>query len=245
MAQRALGRVGGSLPDYEIIRRIAHTLGLKDYFPDTETQLLDELLQPYGIDFNELMRRDYIKSEVTYRKYLQNGFETRSGKVELYSEQLKGWNFDPLPVFHEVTQRRPLELTPEKHTPLVLTNYKPAPFLHSWGRAIPGLRKLRGVPLTSLHPNAAATRGIQDGDPVFIETGFGKIRQVARLDDQIDPRVAVVDYGWWYPEKASADLFGWDESNVNLLTDDGPPYSPEIGSSNLRGIECLVYRAPS
>jgi anaerobic selenocysteine-containing dehydrogenase len=244
MAQRQVGRVGEALPDYDIIRRLAVALGLDEYFSEDEAQLLDELLAPSGVDFEELKVRRYLNTATVYQKYLEAGFKTRSGKVELYSEALREWGFDPLPVFHPVAQRLPLEPAPEKHPPLVLTNYKPAPFHHAWGRAIPSLRKLRPTPLTSLHPAAAAARGIKDGDSVFIETGYGRIRQTARLDDQLDPRVAVVDYGWWYPEKASlGQFFGWDESNVNLLTDDGAPYSPEIGSSNLRGIECLVYRA--
>ncbi len=52
-----------------------------------------------------------------------------------------------------------------------------------------------------------------------------------------------VGYGWWFPERGEAEMFGWDEANLNILTDDGPPYSPEIGSPKMRGFLCKVYKA--
>ncbi|MEJ2739425.1 MAG: hypothetical protein P8105_06320 [Dehalococcoidia bacterium] len=38
-------------------------------------------------------------------------------------------------------------------------------------------------------------------------------------------------------------MYGWDEANINVLTDDDPPYSPEMGSPKMRGFLCKVYRA--
>ncbi len=63
------------------------------------------------------------------------------------------------------------------------------------------------------------------------------------LSSDIEPRVVIADYGWWFPEKGAVDMYGWSESNVNVLTDNNPPYSPEMGSCNLRGILCKVYKA--
>jgi hypothetical protein len=50
-----------------------------------------------------------------------------------------------------------------------------------------------------------------------------------------------IDYTWWFPEKGVSDLYGWAAANINILTDDQPPYNREMGSSNLRGILCKVY----
>jgi homoaconitase/3-isopropylmalate dehydratase large subunit len=85
--------------------------------------------------------------------------------------------------------------------------------------------------------------GIREGDWVYIETKMGRIKQKARLTSAIDPGVVVADYGWWFPERGVDDIYGWSESNVNLLTDNKPPYNREIGSPTLRGILCKVYRA--
>jgi len=84
--------------------------------------------------------------------------------------------------------------------------------------------------------------GINDGDMVFIENAMGRIKQKASLSNSIDPRVISADYGWWFPEKGPAGLFGWDQANINVLTDDGPPYSPEMGSPKMRGFLCKVYK---
>jgi hypothetical protein len=51
-----------------------------------------------------------------------------------------------------------------------------------------------------------------------------------------------VSYGWWFPEQGVKSLHGWQESNINMLTSSEPPYNPEIGSTNLRGILCRVYK---
>ena len=70
-----------------------------------------------------------------------------------------------------------------------------------------------------------------------------KVKQKAALDAGIDPRVVHGGLDWWFPERGSGNLYGWEESNINILTDDKLPYNPEIGSTNLRGFLCKVYKA--
>jgi thiosulfate reductase/polysulfide reductase chain A len=62
------------------------------------------------------------------------------------------------------------------------------------------------------------------------------------LSSDIDPRVVKVDYAWWFPEDGAADLYGWAKSNINVLTDNQPPFNPEVGASNMRGLLCRVYK---
>jgi hypothetical protein len=50
-------------------------------------------------------------------------------------------------------------------------------------------------------------------------------------------------FGWWFPEKGPVDLYGWQEANLNLLTDSSAPLDPAMGSANLRGLVCKVYKA--
>ena len=38
------------------------------------------------------------------------------------------------------------------------------------------------------------------------------------------------------------DLYGWSESNINILTESAPPYEPALGSLNLRGVPCKVSK---
>jgi anaerobic selenocysteine-containing dehydrogenase len=163
----------------------------------------------------------------------------------LYSNRLKEWGYDPLPVYYESpeTPYSAPELTGEY--PLIFTSWKSAAYSHSRGRQIESLRRSRSEPLIHVHPEAATKSGIKDGDWVYVETKRGRIKQKAVLSDEVDPRVVIADFGWWFPEKGVQDLYGWAESNVNILTDSNPPHSREMGSTNLRGMLCKVYKAES
>ncbi|MCX6012182.1 MAG: molybdopterin oxidoreductase, partial [Chloroflexi bacterium] len=98
-------------------------------------------------------------------------------------------------------------------------------------------------PVINIHPDTAHKLGIKDDDWVYIETKRGKIKQKAVLSSEVDPRVVIADYGWWFPERKDDSMFGWTESNINMLTDIQPPYNREMGSTNLRGILCRVTKA--
>ncbi len=76
-----------------------------------------------------------------------------------------------------------------------------------------------------------------------IETKQGTIQQKAALDSDIDPRIVVTSYGWWFPERKDLPLSGWKESNLNILTSSDPPYDPAIGSTHLRAVPCRVYKS--
>ena len=97
-------------------------------------------------------------------------------------------------------------------------------------------------PIVEIHPETAKSLGIEAGEWVYIENERGRIRQRAELTEGIDPRVVAPSYGWGFPEKGAESLHGWNESNINVLTYSGPPYNPQIASTNLRGTLCRVYK---
>jgi anaerobic selenocysteine-containing dehydrogenase len=94
-----------------------------------------------------------------------------------------------------------------------------------------------------MHPETATKLAVKDGEMVSIETRKGKIVQRLAINDELDPRIIVVAFGWWFPER-SGTLFDWDKSNINVLTRSEPPYDPGIGTSDLRGIPCRVRPVP-
>jgi thiosulfate reductase/polysulfide reductase chain A len=77
---------------------------------------------------------------------------------------------------------------------------------------------------------------------MWIETRRGRMRQKAKLTTGIDPRVIQAEHGWWFPEEPGPDYGVW-KSNVNLLTDNQPPYDPAMGTYQLRALLCRVSRA--
>jgi hypothetical protein len=68
------------------------------------------------------------------------------------------------------------------------------------------------------------------------------MKQKVALSTRVDPRVVVIDHAWWFPESGQAKLFGWADSNMNVITNDKPPFSREVGSFNIRGLACKVYK---
>ena len=98
--------------------------------------------------------------------------------------------------------------------------------------------------MLEIHPDTAARIGLREGEPVWIETPQGRIRQKARITEDISPRVVGADYAWWFPEKGPKGLYDWSTANVNLLTDDGPGYGREMGTPRLRGLPCRLRRVP-
>jgi anaerobic selenocysteine-containing dehydrogenase len=196
-----------------------------------------------GMTFEELVQHGFYKMPMKYRKYEERGFRTPSGKIELYSTRFEQMGYAPLPYYVEPPES-PLS-TPEiaREFPLVLTTGARIPFFfNSEHRQLPVLRKARREPRAEIHPETAARHGIANGEWMWIETRRGRIRQRARFSAEIDPRVVNAEHGWWFPEDPAPEYGVW-KSNANVLTDDGPPYDPAMGTYQLRALLCRVAAA--
>jgi anaerobic selenocysteine-containing dehydrogenase len=242
--QRKAAQVAECRSDYEILNELAKELELEQYFWASIDGFWDAILEPVGLTFDDFKDIGRIAASRQYGKYKQVGFRTPSGKVELYSSQLEQWGLDPLPVYRELPETPYSDPELAKDYPLLCTSRKVAPYRHSGGREIPSLRRIHPEPVMIVNSETAGRLGIGDGDWVYVETKRSRVKQKATLSTSIDPRVVVVDYGWWLPERGEAELYGFTESNINMLTDNRPPFSREMGSANLRGISCRVYKAP-
>ncbi len=171
-------------------------------------------------------------SEKRYQKYEDKGFSTPSGKVELYSKQLKDMGYSPLPTCTEPAT--------SSDYPLVLSCAKNPYFHHSGYRQLASLRKLSPEPRVEVNPQTVAVFGLNEGDWIYIETGKGRIKQCIKLNAHLDPRVVFADFGWWFPERDEEQLHGWQESNLNMLTDSHSLAEPAVGSTYLRSIPCRL-----
>jgi anaerobic selenocysteine-containing dehydrogenase len=228
--------------DFKIINELAKKMGLGEFFWENERDFLDVILKSIGIDFDQFRQREALSGDKEYYHYKVKGFDTPSGKVELFSDRLQEWGFDPLPNYCEPSETPYGDPELAKEYPLILTSWKSEYYRHSGQRHIKALREYHPEPLVYIHPDTATELGITEGDWVWIATKRGRIRQKAAFSEEIDPRVVGVDYAWWFPEKGADQQYGWRESNINILTDDYPPYDRELGSTNLRGILCKVYK---
>jgi anaerobic selenocysteine-containing dehydrogenase len=238
--QEKVAQIGESWSDPKILIELAKKLGLGQYFWEDERQYVEAVLQPIGMTFEELKETGIIPRTPIYGGF-EDAFQTPSGKIELYSERLKKWGFDPLPVYYELDETPFSDPELAKEYPLIFTSNKWVPFRGSAGRQIPSLRDRHPEPFLEIHPETAERLGIKDGDMVYIETKRGRITQRAKLTTGVDPRVVYVDYDWWFPESSLKTLFNWDKSNANILTSNDLTRCREFGTPTIRGILCKVY----
>ena len=115
--------------------------------------------------------------------------------------------------------------------------------LHSllnWTKRLIALRKRYPQAVVEIHPDTARAAGVKEGDMIFIETIKGRIMQEVRLNSELDPRVILPAFGWWYPEEPSTQ-YDWRKSNINILTN-GFPEELSTGAVQLRGIPCRIYK---
>jgi anaerobic selenocysteine-containing dehydrogenase len=238
--QRAV-RIGECRSDEEIFVELARRMKLPVGTESVE-EVLNSQLRAGGLDisFDELKSKGWIKVPFRYRKYEDNGFRTPTGKIELYSTRFADMGYAPLPSYEEPPES-PLGSPEIAHEfPLVLTTGARIPyFFNSEHRQIEKLRKAHRQPVAEIHPETARRYGIKNGDWMWIETRRGRIRQRAKVWDGIDPRVIAAQHGWWFPEQAAPEYGVW-QSNVNLLTDNKPPYDPAMGTYQLRALLCRV-----
>ncbi len=75
---------------------------------------------------------------------------------------------------------------------------------------------------------------------IWIETRKGRIQQRLKLAEHLDPRTVMPAFGWWFPEEGK-NQYQWRKVNINILTDNDPPYDASTGSVQLRGVPCRVY----
>ena len=76
--------------------------------------------------------------------------------------------------------------------------------------------KVQGREPITIHPDDAASRGIQDGDVVRVFNGRGACLAGARIDDGVRPGVVVLPTGAWYDPETPGGLDR--HGNPNVLT---------------------------
>ena len=241
--QRAV-RIGECMSDEEIFVELARRMKLPVGTKSVE-EVLNLQLARGGLDmtFAELKEKGSVTVPFKYRKYEDGGFKTPTGKIELYSTRFEEMGYAPLPTYEEPPESPISRPEIAEDYPLVLTTgARISYFFNSEHRQIENLRKAHRHPTAEIHPETAARYGITKGDWMWIETKRGRIRQRARLTTGIDPRVIAAEHGWWFPEKPAPEYGVW-QSNVNLLTDNQPPYDPAMGTYQLRALLCRVALA--
>jgi anaerobic selenocysteine-containing dehydrogenase len=230
--QKKVVEPDGPWPDWKIWWELARAMGYGEHFPWSNTEeLMEHLLETTGYTLQQVREAPagiIVPKEVG--KALKEGFNTYSGKIEIYSKSLESNDYDPLPYFKE-PQESPVS-TPEvaKDFPLILTTGGRYPvFVHSQHRNIDKLRKQFPEPLMEIHPATARSYGIEDGDVTIVESRRGAISIKASYNDGILPGVVHIPHGW-------------EGTNCNILTDD-KARDPVSGFPGLKSSLCRIRKA--
>ncbi|MFC1864161.1 molybdopterin-dependent oxidoreductase, partial [Thermodesulfobacteriota bacterium] len=238
-ARQKCMEIGECRQDHWIFMELGKRMGQEWW--ETIEDALDYLLEPSGLSWDEFRKKGYLKGEMAYHKYRDKGFSTPTGKVELYSTVLEKLGFDPLPGYTELPESsvsRPDLL--DRYPYMLNAGLRSPTYFHSENRMVPWLREIRPDPIVEIHPETAMKHDIEENDWVYIESPRGRIRERAKLNNSIDPKVIIAEHGWWYPEIKEPD-HGWDRSNINILMDNAHgTMDPALGATNLRNCLCTI-----
>lgn len=197
VARQKAVEIGECWQDHKIFQELGKTMGQEAYWWDRLEDALNYMLEPSGLTWDEFKEKGYLKGKQTYRKYEEKGFSTPTGKVELYSTTLDKWGRDPLPSYREIPESPISKPDLLDRYPYILNAGLRTPtFFHSANYMVPWLREIRPDPIVEIHPETAKRHGIEEGQWVYIESPRGRIRQRAKLNNGIDPRVIVAEHGW-------------------------------------------------
>jgi anaerobic selenocysteine-containing dehydrogenase len=219
----AISPLGEAVSNTELFRRLSDAMGFTEpELYETDEALLDSVLAPLGDALRADLDRDgfvRIQEADDLRPYAEGGFDTPSGKAELYSETLARQGHDPLPAYQPpaegpggdtaLTSRFPLVLiSPKTHTRFLNTSYS----------HLPGHGDREGGNRIELDAVDAGARGIVDGDTVRVFNDRGSLTLTARLVERLRPGLAAVPFGWW-----DADAAGGTANSLanDTLTDWG------------------------
>jgi thiosulfate reductase/polysulfide reductase chain A len=124
------------------------------------------------------------------------GFMTKSGKVEFYSKWLgektdaNGKPVDPLPAYE------PREWQPSTEYPLYLINWKEASHTHTRTQNNAWLLDIKPDNPLVINPATAARHGVVDGQDVWVESPYGKVRARVKTTTRIHPDVVGLQHGF-------------------------------------------------
>jgi len=210
-------------------------------------------LVKFGHDWDYLKEHVQVSRVAHYKKYEkgflrqdgQPGFNTTTGKIELYSLMFASCGGDPLPYYEE--PRFSAIAKPEwaEEYPIILTTgARNWASFHNEHRQVQALREIKPYPVVEMHPNLAAKHGIAEGDWVLLENPWGKCYEKAVFTTRIKENVIMADHGWWFPEEDmnEPNLGGVWKANINELVPNN-----EIGfygfGALFKSLPCKISKA--
>ncbi|MFC2035359.1 IscS subfamily cysteine desulfurase [Chloroflexota bacterium] len=214
--------------DYLIMAELARHLGYGHLFPQTEEDMLHFVLKGSGFTLEGVKSAggwvriptpmmEYKKwQKGTLRQDGKSGFDTPTGKFEIWSTILEESGYEPLPKYIEPTEGPLGSPLLAKKFPLIFNSgARPQTDFRSQHHGIQGLVKDNPEPIVEINVGDAKERGIKTGDLVQVNTLRGGVPFRARVVSDIIKGAVECMFGGGTPVGSKA----WQEWNVNELTD--------------------------
>ncbi len=192
-AEPAIPRVGESLPNTEIFRRLAARFGFTEAaLQDDDQTLIDAAvdasdarllgLLPHALPTDQALPMQFNGGDaVLYRNVFP---QTASGKIELLSEQLGQRRGCSLPGYRPVLSDYPLALISPASDQRISSTFG-------------GLPASDAAPVLDMHPVDALARGLSNGSPVRVWNDQGEVHLRLRLTESVRPGVVSSEKGAW------------------------------------------------
>jgi anaerobic dimethyl sulfoxide reductase subunit A len=246
-AEKVIEPLYESKTDLQICTELADRLGIEGYSDKSEEEWIEQIVLSSDDtsravpDFETFKRGGalFFKEStelVAFQKEIEdpavNRFNTRSGKIEIFSSQMADLDdpeLPPIPKFIPSWEGAQDPLSTAYPLQLITIHFKTR--AHSCFYNVPHLRDLEPDRLW-MHPADAEARGITANDRVIVFNQRGRVRTSAYLTHRIMPGVVAMGEGAWYcPDGEGVDLNGC----ANVLTRDLPSPGGALASNS-----CLV-----
>jgi cysteine desulfurase NifS len=207
---------------------LANRLGYGKLYPQTEKKMIQFALKGSGYTLEDVKKAGgWIKNQspmMAYKKWEKGGlrsdanpgFDTPSGKFEIWSTVLEDYGYEPLPKYIEPAEGPLSRPDLKKEYPLVFNSgARPQTDFRSQHHGIPGLVKENPEPLVEINTLDAKARTITSGDLVEVYTARGKVLFRAKVTADIVQGAVECNMGGGTAVGPKA----WQEWNVNELAD--------------------------
>ncbi len=166
--QKVIEPVGECRDEYEVLFDLLNRMGVALPFPEpvkTPRDLYNLRLKKSGLTFDELKKRGIVSVPLVEKKYEKGllrsdgkpGFETPTGKCEIWSTRLEKYGYAPLPYYEDKYPAGDVL----KEYPLILTDGRTLEIYHGLGLTLPSRRKRVPEPVIEVHPETARRPGNQ------------------------------------------------------------------------------------
>jgi cysteine desulfurase NifS len=228
LRQKAIEPLGESRNDYLIMAELANHLGYGHLFPQTEEDMIRLALNGSGFALEDIKKANgWVKIAtpmLEYKKWqkggLRNdnkpGFDTPTGKFEIWSTILEDYGYEPLPKYIEPIEGPLANPALAEQFPFVFNSgARPYNDFRSQHHGIESLVKETPEPIVEINSEDAEQRKIENGDLVEVHTIRGSVPFRAQVTQNITKGTIECNMGGGTPVGPSA----WQKWNVNELTD--------------------------